>query len=131
MDLFGPLIYNSCPAAGSVLGIKRSAETRAQLAAAAVGNRRGLGHRMTETNKEALRRANKGRPLSVEHRAQLAAAKIGNANALGHRLPEDTKTVIAQKLQGNRNAAGARSAEAKARMSEAQKRRWAKPERAT
>lgn len=126
MDLLRPLLYNHCPAAGSVLGVKRSPETRARMAAAAAGNQRAAGRAMSEVNKAALRAANLGRPLSAEHRAKLAAAKIGTMNALGHRLPEETKAVIAKKLQGNRNAAGKRSPEVRARMSEAQKRRWAK-----
>ncbi len=101
MDAFDPE-FNVARIAGSCLGVKRSDETRAKLAAAKIGNQH-----------------TRGMKLSPEARAKIAAGKLGNthtkgkprsqeavmATAAAHRgmkRSDETRQKIAQKALGRR-----------------------------
>lgn len=77
--------YNICPTAGSALGRKHSAETKAKISLAnmgnkcAVGNKSSLGYRHTEEAKIKIGAAAKGKKLSIEHRAKMSAGRAGIA----------------------------------------------------
>lgn len=65
--------YNMCPAAGSVLGIKRSAETRKKMSEA-------LSNKSPETIAKMIA-AHTGKKASSETRARLSAAHRGNTHS--------------------------------------------------
>jgi group I intron endonuclease len=99
--------YNICPAGGSSLGVKRSAETRAKLSAAKKGVKRGpvdpaVVARGVQTRiaRWSIIPKSSGAPESHQRRAEALKARW----AVTPKKPP--------------------SAEAKARMSEAAKRRW-------
>lgn len=109
--------YNTCPIAGSRRGTTASDETKKKLALV------WKGRKHTEETKEKMRAAavgrNKGRVLSEEHKA-----KIGSASA-GRRHTKETRDKIsASNLGKNKGKSLPKSAETRARMSEAAKARW-------
>ena len=63
--------YNFLPTAGSHLGRKRSAETRARLSAA------NTGKKHSDEAKAKMRAAKLGRTLTAEHKAKVAATSTG------------------------------------------------------
>jgi group I intron endonuclease len=91
--------YNLSPTAGSPLGVKHTAETRAKFSA-----------------------ARKGKPFSAEHKANLAATMKGNKRNLGKKQTPETRAKHAASMMGNRHNVGRKhTAEAKANMSVAQR----------
>ena len=77
--------YNLAPKAGSVLGIKRSIETRAKLSAALFGKRKSpeqvakmSAHRHSEESKAKMSAALRGRVLTEEWRKRIGLAQVGN-----------------------------------------------------
>lgn len=99
--------YNLTPTAGSSLGVKHSAETRARMSAANKGktispehlnallaSRRG--HPISEEHKEAIRAKATGRPCSEETKAKLRAANLGK------KLSEEHKVAISAGVTGKR-----------------------------
>jgi group I intron endonuclease len=106
-------IYNTAPAAGSPLGIKRSAETRAKFSA-----------------------ANKGKKQSAETRAKRSATQKGRhyghvltredcGKRKGCKLTEDHKARVSASLVGNKRRLGTvNSPETRAKLSEATRRYW-------
>lgn len=112
--------FNCCPVAGSSLGVKQSAETRAKVSAAQTPERRlkqsirakawratpeqkaknaaaSKGHLHTAETKAKISLVQKGRQFSEEHRARLVAANTGRIT----------------------------SAETKAKLAETSKKAWA------
>lgn len=63
--------YNIAPVAGSTLGVKHSAETRAKVSLASTGRRH------TESSKRLLSIAHKGKTLSADCRQKISMAKKG------------------------------------------------------
>lgn len=59
--------YNVCPRAGSILGVKRTAETIAKM------RESGLRYRATDETREKLRAANTGKKASPEKLAKMSA----------------------------------------------------------
>ena len=55
--------YNMTPIAGSILGLKRSKETRRKISAAEKGKQKWLGKKHRSETKEKMRRAKKGKKL--------------------------------------------------------------------
>lgn len=82
-------------------GRTHSLETRAQMSRNMKGKKLGM----------------KYRPRSAEHCAKMSAAQIGKV------VSAETRAKISLKLMGCQNAVGKRSAESRARMSAAQKKR--------
>lgn len=129
--------YNASPTAGSSLGIKRSAETRAKVAAAFRGkpaHNRGVSPSAeTRAKIAATLTGRKLGPHSAEHRA-----KIGAANAIAQKGRKPSDEIMAKLHAGNRgrkltpehiakSVAGRRgykhTAETRAKMSAAKKAR--------
>lgn len=124
--------YNICKIAGSCLGVKRSIETckkisqsnagrafsdehKARIRKAHLGKKRGPA---SPSTKEKISKAQKGKPkkkLSENHRESLSAALKGKPKNPGH----VAKVAAAKKGSSH-------SEESKAKMSEAQKRRFAR-----
>ena len=73
--------YNIRPVAGSSLGVKRTAETRAKMSAAMMGKLMGYKH--TETT-----------------RARISAALMGNQRALGRKHTKEMKAKISAAMKG-------------------------------
>jgi group I intron endonuclease len=106
-------IYNAAPAAGSPLGIKRSAETREKFAA-----------------------ANRGRKASKETREKMSASHRGkhaghvltredNANRAGCKLTAEHKARVSESLMGNKRRLGTvTSLETRAKLSDKTRRYW-------
>jgi group I intron endonuclease len=92
--------YNICRTAGSSLGVKRSAETRAKIGATKVGNEYRLGSKSTEATRAKISVAlagNKnclGRKLTKGTRAKIGATKIGNKYCLGRECTAETRANI-------------------------------------
>lgn len=114
--------YNIAPVAGSPLGVKHSAKSRANMSAASKGKPKSPEHCAT------MSRTRKGRksPRSPEHQAKLTASRVGkkfspearanmSAAHVGKTLTEEHKAKIGAAGRGKK-----RTAETKARMSAAQ-----------
>lgn len=74
--------YNICKVAGSPLGVKHSAETRAKVSAASRGRAVSAA---TRAKMSAAQVGIKRGPLSAEHRAKIGAAGKGRCITLEHR----------------------------------------------
>jgi group I intron endonuclease len=80
--------YNIARIAGSQLGFKHSADTRAKMAALKRGRKQTpehiasrsaalMGHAVSDRHRASMSQRLRGVPLSAEHRAKLSAAKVG------------------------------------------------------
>lgn len=106
-------LYNSSPAAGSPLGIKRSAETREKFAAA---NR---GRKASKETRDKMSAAHKGK--HVGH----VLTRKDNANRAGCKLTAEHKAKVSASLIGNKRRLGSIiSLETRAKLSETTKRFW-------
>lgn len=104
--------YNLTDGGDGISGCKRSAETRARIGAAMLGNKCSLGKTRT-----------------IETRKKLSAALIGNKRTLGYRPTAETLEKMRAVQIGNKyNLGKKRSAEARANISAAQKGRVATEE---
>lgn len=83
MDMVGPF-YNVAPASVSVLGIKRSDETRRKISNALIGNKNNLGKKR-----------------SAETREKMSASMQGKKNALGKKLPLSFSEKLSIRNVGN------------------------------
>ena len=122
-------VYNICPAAGSSLGVKRSAETRAKLSAAKTGKKTGPRSREAVEKALATRAARWAitpkSPGSPEACARRAAAQRARWAAIPKKkMSAEARERMSQSAK-NRAINPPRSSEARARMSEAQRKRYA------
>lgn len=144
LDTFLPE-YNISPTAGSQLGFRPNAETRAKLSIAQMGKRHSA-----ETRQK-MSKAQKGRLFSKEHRRKLSEAQKGKRNhnygkhpsgetlrklseaTKGERNPfygkhhsKETRRKLSEANRGKRhpNYGKHHSAETRAKMSEARKAYW-------
>lgn len=92
--------YNICPTAGSILGVKRSAETKAKMSASLQGNTCAKGHVKSTEHRAALSAALMGKRKSPEHCAANSAARIGKS------LSPETCAKLSEVRKGNTNALG-------------------------
>ena len=94
--------YNICPAGGSSLGVKRSAETCRRIGAAKVGNQYRLGSRQSAETKEKISALKKGKqPWLGRKHAEEAKIKMSESKKgqVGHVLsPETCAKISASKL---------------------------------
>lgn len=97
--------YNICRVAGSILGIKRSAETLEKMR----GKKRTVEQRQ---NMSAAQRGKKRSPLSEEHKAKIKASCVGK-NA-GRKLSPEHCAAMAERMRGTKM-----SVETRAKMSAA------------
>lgn len=112
IDHFGSALssgYNVCPTAGSILGVKRSAETRAKMSAWQVGRVRAP---LSDSHKQNISAAQKGREHSPEARAKLSAAHKGKI------VSAETRRRLSVAVTGMKH-----TEEAKAKISAASKGR--------
>lgn len=127
--------YNNAPIAGSNLGIKVSAETRAKLSAANIGKKRGphlpetiakmTGQKRSEETKARISAAasswQKGRKLSPETRAKMSSWQKGR------KLTAEHCANLSAAKRGHKDNVGVKhTAEARKNMSAAQKKRFAR-----
>lgn len=92
--------YNICPTAGSILGVKRTAETKAKMSASLMGNKSAKGHKKSAEHRAALSAAHAGKIHSAEHRAANSAARVGK------KLSPETCEKLSDARKGNTNALG-------------------------
>ena len=100
MDALRPE-FNVARLAGSCQGVKHSAETRAKLSAAKMGNKHTLGYKHRPESIALMAESKRGKPgptkgktLSPEHVAKVVAAHIGS------RRSQETRDKIAAKARG-------------------------------
>ncbi len=127
--------YNVSPTAGSPLGVRHSAATRAKDAArmreqhrlrpfsedarrrillAKIGNKHAAGRQVTAETRAKISRANKGRRPTPETRAKLKIAR-----RCGAPVSDETRRKLSASAMGNTNAVGAvRSPEWRTRVAE-------------
>jgi group I intron endonuclease len=74
MDELKP-VFNTCPTAGSRRGFVCTAETKAKIGAAAMGNTRRLGMKNTDETKAKMSAAKKGKALTPMHSAAISAGR--------------------------------------------------------
>jgi len=127
--------YNISPIAGSSLGVKRTAETRAKISAANIGKKRGphspnaiakmTGQKRSDETRARISSAasswQKGRKLSPETRAKMSAWQKGRKLTTEH-----CENMSAAKRGHKDNVGVKHTAEARKNMSVAQKKRFAK-----
>jgi group I intron endonuclease len=101
--------FNSCPTAGNILGIKRSAETRAKMSAWQVGRKMGP---MSAEQRAKRSAANKGIQKSAEWIQKLSASQKGK------HVSAETRAKISAAVRGFRH-----TAEAKAKIGAASRSR--------
>jgi group I intron endonuclease len=107
----GEVGYNISPTAGSNLGIKKSDEMRAKMSASR------KGRKLTEYQRESIRKSLIGRPVSEETRARISESNKGRRNS-----PEAIAQ-MAEKLRGRKL-----TEEHKAKVGAAGRGRKASPE---
>jgi len=102
IDLLRPE-YNIAAVAGSALGLKHSAESRARMSAAC---KRRKYKPLSEEHKANISAAHKGKkkgPRSAEHRAKLSSAHMGKKHGPHS---EETKAKISAANMGNKSSLG-------------------------
>ena len=83
--------YNILRTAGSRYGIPHTPETKAKMAATA------LGHMLSEESRAKISVATKGTkraPFTEEHRAKMSAALVGNTRWLGKKHTPETRALM-------------------------------------
>lgn len=104
-----------------------SAETRAKLVAATIGNTRFLGRTHSPETRSKMSAHRVGMKFSEEHRANLSIAHKGTQSARGHRVSETLREKLRAQHTGNSYAAGHTvTPEARALMSAKAKAAWAR-----
>jgi group I intron endonuclease len=135
--------YNVAIRAGSVLGVRRSAEFRAKVSLSAKGNTRWLRRKHSDTSRakisvgakgntrwlgrkhsEAARAKQLAQQGSPEARARKAQSATGNTNWVGRKHSEATKAKLSLRMMGNSYGRGRTvSDETRAKLSRANKGR--------
>ena len=120
--------YNHCIVAGNPRGIKRSDETRMKLGLSHIGF-----HPTLETRAKMLGNTNASGKRTEETRQRISEAKkgrgLGNANAKGKhwkQTPEHSAKIGATKIGNSYGRGHVVTDEHKAKIVEANKRRWAR-----
>ena len=97
--------YNICKVAGSPLGVKRTAETRAKLSARLMGNQRTKGRKYSREICERMAAPKRGRklpPRSAEWCRRISEAKKGKSVGLGREVSEETRQKLREANLGKR-----------------------------
>jgi len=137
--------YNLSPTAGSQLGLKMSLQSCAKISNAKIGNKCRLGkpfseeakaklskarrrYKLSQSTKDKLAILSTGRIFSKEARAKISAALMGNKNHKNMNHSEETKAKMraAWIIRKSRPGAGTHTMDARKKMSESAKARWAK-----
>jgi group I intron endonuclease len=124
MDELKP-VFNTCPTAGSRRGFVCTAETKAKIGAAAMGNTRRLGMKNTDETKAKMSAASKGKPKSAEHRAKMVVGLV-KARAAQHPVSPETRAKMSAAQKGRPGRPP--TEETRAKMSAAHKGRKQSPE---
>jgi group I intron endonuclease len=107
IDFYRPE-FNSNPTAGSMLGFRMTAESKAKLSAAAKRTKNFTGHRHTEESKRRISESRKGKgggPMALERRQRIGAAHKGRI------ISPEMRARISAKLTGTSTGRGYLSAE--------------------
>jgi len=96
LDILKPHYNIAVCAEAAGRGLIPSAETRAKMSAARIGNHNGLGYKHTDEARGKMSATRKGVPFTEEHRR-----KIGEANSR-RVLSEETKAKISASKKGVR-----------------------------
>lgn len=122
-------VYNICPAGGSSLGVKRSAETRAKQSALKLGKKRGPRSSESIAKTLATRAARWAVTPKAPESPESSARRGAALRARWAKTPKRKPSVEARQRMSDaakaRRINPPRSAEAKARMSAAQFKRYA------
>lgn len=97
--------YNTCRTAGSTLGFKPSAESRAKMSAKLMGNRRTKGRKYSREICERMASPKRGRkrpPRSQEWCQKISAAKTGKSVGKGRQVAPETRAKISATLTGRK-----------------------------
>lgn len=86
--------YNYAKVAGSPLGVRHTAETKARISVA------GIGRIVSAETRAKISIANKGKTLSPEHRAKISAAKMGNTYNRGRRHSVEARAHMSAAQKG-------------------------------
>jgi len=123
IDLLKPE-YNLCSTAGSMLGVKFSAESKAKMSLAHMGNKIQLGKKQSREHIAKRALANTGKNRSVETRAKMSLSAKGNKSNLGKIPSKEHREKISLANKGKQHMLGKKHTdESKAKMSLAQKGR--------
>lgn len=120
--------YNMTAGGEGMAGHIMTAESRAKMSRAKMGNQHTKGYKFTDETKARISRAmmgnqrTKGYRHTAEARQKMRMAAMGNQNTKGHKLTATHKDKISKAKLGNQCAKGYKhTAEAKARMKEARR----------
>lgn len=106
--------YNICKKAGSSLGVKHSAETRAKMSARLVGNQRTKGRKYSREICERMAAPKRGRkrpPRPKEWCRKISEAKKGHSVGLGREVPAETRERIRESLTGRKKPLSLRASD--------------------
>lgn len=100
--------YNMSPTATSVLGLKHTAEARAHMSAAQIGNTHNRGRKHTDEARRNMslsqigNKKNLGRIFTKEDREKISSSTKGKN--LGRKFTQEHKDKISNALKGNKNS---------------------------
>jgi hypothetical protein len=96
--------YNYAKVAGSRKGVPQSQETKDMVSQSLLGNKRSLGRKHPEEEKQRRADSCRGQTRTPEQRANMSAAMTGvpHPNAVGHIVSEETRLKIKQATDATR-----------------------------
>lgn len=98
--------YNACVTAGSQAGRTLSEAHKQRLRELMLGNKRGLGVRLSPEARARMSAARVGQKRSAEARARMSLAQMGNTKKRGYIATAATRAKLSAAMRGNRNAKG-------------------------
>ena len=99
----GFVLCNITAGGDGVSGMVHSAETRAKMSLAKMGNQNLLGHHHSSATRAKISLASKN--SSQEARSKMSAALVGNTRMLGHRHTDEAKAKITSAQIGRKHSA--------------------------
>lgn len=115
--------YNICQVAGNTLGYRHTADGKAKMSVANMGNQRRAGKAHTQQTKDTIGFLAAARRHSPEARARISASLVGNQHTAGRPLTESHRAKVAEGLKGAWSTGTRSKEEAAARV----KAQWADP----
>lgn len=115
--------YNICQVAGNTLGYRHTADGRAKMSVANMGNQRRAGKSHSQQTKDAIGSLAAARRHSPDARAKIAASLAGNQRTAGRPLTEAHRVKVGEGLR----AAWSKGARSKEEAAARVKAQWADP----